>query len=113
MGCMPRQRLELALSGPSFYRSVRLAREAVTAIVHGGEAAVGSLEFVLTEVANDQQARLALTLVLAQLSANLAIAAADSEEPELNEDDMLTRAQALVEETVEAIREAGGKPTDS
>jgi hypothetical protein len=90
--------LHVPLNGPSYERAVVLAVEAVTAIVYGGPAGEGALEFVLTEAANNRQVSAALTLLLAQMAAASAGLAAELDDGPDDPDSIRIRTVSLVEE---------------
>jgi hypothetical protein len=103
MSLVPPAAVELPLSGPLFERAVVLAHEAVTSAIFGGPAGEGSLEFVLTEAANNPVVGSALSLLLTNMAAQLAmlLGTIDLEEAdgasEPDADLVRTRAVALVD----------------
>jgi hypothetical protein len=95
------------MDGTVYSRAVQLAREAATSAVHGGPAGEGALEFVLSEAANDRLGGVSLALVLARLSASLAVAAAsleldDGTGADPDADLILGHAVGLIDELLDA-----------
>jgi hypothetical protein len=72
--------VELSFDGPTFEYAVKLAREAATSVIHGGPAATGGLEFVLTASANDRVLGATVLFLLSTMTGNLACHIAELED---------------------------------
>jgi hypothetical protein len=90
--------MQLSLSGPALQRAGLLAHESVTSLVHGGPAAEGALEVVLTEATNNREIGATLTLVLAQISATLARLVAELEDGPVDDESVRERTLAVIDE---------------
>lgn len=103
--------VELNLQNETFDQAIRLAREAASSAIHGGPAATGALEFVLTASANDRVLGATVLFILASMSGHLALDVVDLEGDDRDDSDRIAHALHLVDEYLSELGSAGHPDT--
>lgn len=106
---------DLLATDPAFDRARDLARQAITATVYGGPAADGFLASALNEATGDRVLATTLLVLLTQVAGGLAGMVAELASPEpgavdsrpvdLQADEMVSRAVAVVTELLDELQD--------